>query len=612
MSEEKLPLFDESVKPGVLILVEPDETRKCKCTLWFDFTMNAIRKIGQGDLVAIQNFNTTKEKINYSIFRLTEVLPRHFALSKDDLKAYPGNLEESAKSIFPDFTEQQSESTEDLTKIFCEAFPINLQYVDEGNLTNENLTEDDSLPITGSEILLISKELTELIYNSGIDKEAETTVEIGNLIKNQDVGIFVNSEELIKVHFGLFGYTGAGKSNLLSTIIRSVLLNAKTHNKFILFDIMDEYTGLLIDQLLDEKINGMIISLGRRYLPDSVIKYLIKKDESLLDEAAKNLLRGMYLPKPLRPFKESYLPFIKKLLENNKVKVIDLTFTMSVEEFSEDFWDDVFTDYIKGTTKMDLERSLEKVFRGADARTQLDPDVAQNLIDKLNQEKKPGNAGKDKTFNDMIEHIIAKLEDIKSEKDKLPEQVTFSVDQISTEFADDTKKSLILLTSEDPNIMRKYAKKIGNPIYRARSRTATISPLVSFIFDEADEFIPQGGTGSKSDSREIIERLARRGRKFGLGVGLATQRITYLDTNIMGQLHSYFVSKLPRKSDREKIGEAFGLIEDDFKQTFRFKKGDWMLISHDATGLESEPIPIHSENAEDRIKEFLGIKKGQD
>ena len=42
-----------------------------------------------------------------------------------------------------------------------------------------------------------------------------------------------------------------------------------------------------------------------------------------------------------------------------------------------------------------------------------------------------------------------------------------------------------------------------------------------------------------------------------------------------------------------------------FRQTFRFKKGDWLLASYDAAGLEAIPIPIHTENAEDRILEFL-------
>src|SRR5205823_2311956 len=67
------------------------------------------------------------------------------------------------------------------------------------------------------------------------------------------------------------------------------------------------------------------------------------------------------------------------------------------------------------------------------------------------------------------------------------------------------------------------AKRLGEAVYESRRQTGLIDPLVSFIFDEADEFIRREGTGSYAESAEIAETLARRGRKFGLGLGMATQ-----------------------------------------------------------------------------------------
>jgi DNA helicase HerA-like ATPase len=96
-----------------------------------------------------------------------------------------------------------------------------------------------------------------------------------------------------------------------------------------------------------------------------------------------------------------------------------------------------------------------------------------------------------------------------------------------------------------------------------------------------------------------------------LGLGIATQRIRYLDTNIMAQPHTYFISKLPRMSDRQAVAEAFGVSEELLNQTFKFKKGQWLLISHDATGLEAVPVPIRAPNANDRLSAWLrGRHKG--
>lgn len=75
----------------------------------------------------------------------------------------------------------------------------------------------------------------------------------------------------------------------------------------------------------------------------------------------------------------------------------------------------------------------------------------------------------------------------------------------------------------------------------------------------------------------------------------------------MGQLHTYFISKLPRRYDRDVVGEAFGLSEDQFTPTFKFKSGEWLLVSHNAVGMKGVPIPIKAENAEERVKNFVDV-----
>jgi hypothetical protein len=142
-------------------------------------------------------------------------------------------------------------------------------------------------------------------------------------------------------------------------------------------------------------------------------------------------------------------------------------------------------------------------------------------------------------------------------------------------------------------------------VYESRRSAGTKDPLVCFIFDEADEFIPATPGGTYLESTDAVETLARRGRKYGLGVGLATQRVTYLNTSIMAQPHTYFVSRLPRKTDRERVAEAFSMDEDLFQQTFGFRKGNWLVMSHEALGIQGAPIPITVENSEERIRKFL-------
>jgi DNA helicase HerA-like ATPase len=200
-----------------------------------------------------------------------------------------------------------------------------------------------------------------------------------------------------------------------------------------------------------------------------------------------------------------------------------------------------------------------------------------------------------------------------AETEDFPASAKLSITDLRRLFETDGVPALIVIQSNRNNELRTAAASVIDSIYNNRRRFGRIAPPVLFAFDEADEFIPQSSVGSGPSydaSREAITTLARRGRKFGMGMGIATQRVTYLDTSILAQPHTYFVSKLPRMTDRERMAEAFGLMEDMMRKTLRFTKGQWLLVSFDATGMVNVPIPVHLRNANERVLEHFRTKKG--
>ena len=80
-----------------------------------------------------------------------------------------------------------------------------------------------------------------------------------------------------------------------------------------------------------------------------------------------------------------------------------------------------------------------------------------------------------------------------------------------------------------------------------------------FVFDEAQEFVRDltNARGIKKDCSEKVETLLRQRRKCGLGGCIAIQRIAYLNTNTLQQLHTYFVGTLPRPHDRNMVSNTF-------------------------------------------------------
>lgn len=596
------------MKPGRLMLMEPDPRTSYKYTIWFDYTRNQMINIKEGDLVAVPNFNSTVDLTTYSILSITSTMPIHYALGGggNDIKGYPGYVMEAASNLPVDWMEQENDSFEDTTKIICTAVPIFMEFVDNIGtaIKQKKIVQETSVPMLGGEVRLLSPEFTERIFNNGIDNEKENTMAIGNLIRDEDIQIYTRIDDLIKVHFGLFGFTGVGKSNFLSNFISNILDKSNETLKILLFDLMDEYAGLLIDKLLDDSINSCILCVGEKSLPGPVLEYLKYREEDKLDFAVDSLLKNLLVPKGLKPHKNQYQDSLKKLLVQNKIKIIESSMERTYTQFMSEIHDKIYDQYTSDKMEFALNKALKPPLKKF-GEEKLNDEVARKIIVYLEE---IANLDENKSIKERLERLIYLLEEIAENKiEEININSRISLTQLVHDLNNEDKNSLYIAISHDPHALRNFAKKIGYYIYENRRANGKITPINSFIFDEADEFIPQSATGSYAESSQIIETLARRGRKFGIGIGIATQRITYLNTNIMGQPHTYFISKLPRDSDREKVAEAFAMSKEMLSQTFKFNKGNWLLVSHDATGLDAVPIPIKTDNAEDRLKKFLGV-----
>lgn len=592
---------------GYLINIKEDEQTRYQCEIWFDYTRKNMERIQEGAFLAAPNFFINeKENYRYTILEVVSVWPVHYGLG-EDVKGYPSFVKEAARSAFGDWKQQESEAIEDTTQIQVIAVPTNLEVIDDDKEIEDshNIGEESSLPMTGGIIRFINNDLTQKIANLKIDQESDNTIAIGHLIREKSIETYLLVEELLQVHFGIFGFTGSGKSNLLSTLVAKLFQEKTTQSplKVVFFDLMSEYATLALDLLIEK--DAYLIGLGQKTFPGEVIDYLAGQEDKL-DSAAQAMANTSLLPRGIKKYNTKIIDVYKHLLENKKILIYEKSNSnQSLGKF--------VTEYKKNKMKTEshaqkdikddspFKKLMNELTKNENSLSQVDH---QEILDKI--ENAADQSGKE-ARSDLLKlkkDIDLKIQEVQDNLPLSPE-VMISIPWIAGQLNNSDNDNLFVFQSHNPDELRLFSNWLGNATYEERRRKGQINPLVSFIFDEADEFIPQQPQGSYKDSTEIAMTLARRGRKFGLGIGIATQRITYLDTNILAQPHTYFVSKLPRKSDQEKIRDAFGISEEMFRQTIKFKKGDWLLVSYDATGLEAVPLPIHTPDANARLKKFL-------
>lgn len=585
---------------GRLMKMEENEQTRYQYEVWFEYTRQTMIELKEGTLLAVKNFATDRNATHYSVLEIISIMPVHYALG-GSLEGYPGFIMEAARNLASDWTSQEDRSEEDTTIIRCIAIPTGIEIVESQN--GRNLSSDRSLPMIGSEVRVLTSDATKEIVNRDISPE-DYVFEGGTWLVNDTVQIFVRTEDLIRTHFGIFGFTGAGKSNLVSTYIANILTSSQQRRhpvKIVLFDIMSEYTALLIDQLLELE-HAWILAIGENTLPGSVVEFLSGRNEQR-QNAINHLVGSTLYPKSLEKIKDKFQLAFQLLLDKRKIRL----YQPPIQPFRKflDENENILTKGNLGNSRAFIQKLLQDI-RELYEDKPLTPETATLVKEYINQQLEEEGKKLSETAKANINEFKRLLDKIPPPK-KFPQGAIMTLRSILEELNNPNHCSLIIVQAHDPDDLRDFSYEIGKHLYEVRRRIGRISPLVSFIFDEADEFIPGQYEKESSYARSawIAETLARRGRKFGIGIGICTQRVRYLKASVMAQPHTYLISKMPRKSDREAVQEAFGFSEDMFLQTFKFAPGDWLLASHDATGLKSVPIPIHVPDANERIKNFL-------
>jgi len=130
---------------------------------------------------------------------------------------------------------------------------------------------------------------------------------------------------------------------------------------------------------------------------------------------------------------------------------------------------------------------------------------------------------------------------------------------------------LSLLASE---VLENVTALIGRLIHEFLQRLSDPVSLVGrggfpvvLVLEEAQNYINEGRKSEEdSISKEVFERIAREGRKYGLGLVVASQRPSELSKTVLSQCNSFIVHRLQNPEDlryfREIVPGIYGQLLD--------------------------------------------------
>ena len=647
---------------GVLIASE------VQYEVWFPYSIEAIKLLRENLIIGVRNISSINlhrvtdvdEDAHYSLLRIASVTPRHFLVDqiRHDRANEPISIEDLISKFDMEWKRSVRDREQNNLRLVVSAENTGLElYLPLGAAAYTQKTDAigdaHSEPILGDIVFLMNQLVVERLVNRRLAAPApeNNIIALGThtLYTAPPLQVLLDTDEFFKRHFGIFAFTGAGKSNLLSTLVASAMETA-SHTNLVLFDVNNEYFGLLFDVLMRHDAHVVFVDetlIGAR------MRALLRGDMQYLEAAAQEFIDTTTMSGALsaacedsEEVRANLIQLTKILLACGRFKVLRIAEAPnSVRSFLTQLQEHIGTSVkVSGTGMRAKNEFLQSI---AGQMSPLLPDDSQDLtpdhleilratliplIEYTESDQPAGGAeqsgstllsnlcekfpkdAKDRGYRDLAKplrsiddflkkaiHTISRVEE--------DYKISIGLDGLLNALHDAKRTAVILLGQE--NSLRNFSNRLGDLLYNVRREQGISKPVTSFIFDEADLFIPAKTDRKDEDdaeavrsSRMIANTIARRGRKYGLGLGIATQRLTYLDTGILAQLSSYFVGKLPRLSDRVRIAEGFG-IEQSNLQSGISTTGDWVVLSHTAVGDKGAPIPVHFENADTRLISYL-------
>jgi hypothetical protein len=460
-------------------------------------------------------------------------------------------------------------------------------YIDRSNRFIGGTVE---LPLIGNEAYILTNEKRSIVYNVNA-KDPRTSISIA-VTHDDKLPISLPIDGLLNTHLAIFGNTGSGKSNTLTSLYSACYqrleqtLGTGEFNrrcKFLLFDFNGEYTQSKcitehkkVYNLTTRTSDGDKIPLpGKGILDIDVIAIICEATEKtqkpLLERALEKYKLTLSKNSPMKYAKGILARQIKKmfLLADKPKIMIVLGYFRSVFANSDDIESDLEV-YNSGSVKLKPPRANGDGFINNDASLNI---INSNLYSKIGL----FNLG-DNEFNNFVtfvyiqliddllydrvinEHVKPVLGKLKQKKKHIEKVINFTGGDMWA------GKNFVVISLDEVNLdIKKLLPLLVAKTVYGEKKLSRGNDSLNIIIDEAHNILSDESfreTEAWKDHRlETFEEIIKEGRKFGTFLTISSQRPNDISHTITSQAHNYFIHRLVNERDLHSISKAVSYID---------------------------------------------------
>lgn len=456
-----------------------------------------------------------------------------------------------------DISEGEDIATSDIIKITL----IGTFLEKSGIETNVFKRTLESVPEIDSDCFIMTEEIITKFMGiiSRTNASMQNSLCIGNYILNGEARACLDGNKLFQRHAVIAGSTGSGKSYTVATLIEQIA-ELKSANA-IVFDIHGEYVPIIGEGIRHYRIAG----------PS--------------DDFNENIL---YLPYWLLTYEEMLSMMLDRSDNNapNQAMIFSRTALEKKREYL-------------------IEKGKEELAENITIDSPI-PYKIQSLIEKLNEinsETIPGaKSGTTKAgdFNGKLSRFIQRLE-AKIQDKRLNFIFSNSESLLEYDYMNKICKTLlapfsngggvkIIDFSEVPSdILPLIVSLVARLVFSIQQWTdkALINPIALFC-DEAHLYIPNDAKqGIEMSSLNSFERIAKEGRKYGVGLVVITQRPSEVNRTVLSQSNNFIAMRLTNADDQSVVKKLLPDTIGNFAELLPILDIGEAIIVGDATLLPS-------------------------
>jgi len=360
-------------------------------------------------------------------------------------------------------------------------------------------------PLPQQTVYLTPKAELRFIYG----KAKGAVVKLGQHVGSGGTPCLADLNELLGKHTAVLGSTGAGKSGTVAAIIHSILERGDTNSyekwkpRIIILDPHGEYGSAFADHTK------------------------LSSDDGTLT-----------LPYWLLNFQETVALLIGKteFVATSQANIVKSALISAREE---------------GAQKLGLDANLITVDSPV-------PYKLSALKAKIEADKPP-QASKQDSHNSILQKLEVLMTDARLRfmmtewngdgNDPFP----VVIKQLT---GDGPQPRIVDLSGVPNEVAGVSSAVIARTLFNLKiwqTQTERESDPVLLVCEEAHRYVPNRGEAQYEAAQEAIRRIAKEGRKYGVGLLLVSQRPSEVEATVLSQCNSWIVLRITNDADREHV-----------------------------------------------------------